>query len=541
MCQVVECVPNFSEGRDQKVIDQIAAAIRDTEGCTLLDVDAGTSTNRTVYTFVGKPAAVVRGAFNAARTARRLINMAAHRGEHPRLGAMDVCPFIPVRGVTMEECVTCAKELGHLLASELDIPVFLYGAAATRDYRKTVAQIRAGEYEALANRIKNVEWEPDFGPSRFVPEWGATMVGVRKFLIAFNINLISTKEQAHRIALNIREAGRGPSEPGRLQAVQAIGWWLEEANIAQVSTNLADHDVTPIHVAYEEVCKDAAALNLPVVGSEIVGLVPLVTLLQAAEFYIQRDGLLVLEEDQQVRLAVSKLDLSSLKPFLPKERVIEYRLGITGSGPLVRLPTENFVRSVAARSSAPGGGSVAALLAALGAALGTMVGQLSYGKRQFESVDGTMRQLIPILHSAMNNFLPLTDADTAAFNQYMEALKLPKQTPEEKAVRDGALQAGLQKAVTVPYNLAMEVNRLWPTLVKLATVGNLTTISDLQVGARCLETSVWGAYHNVLVNLEGLTDTAAKEKVQAEMEAAVRVAQDGLKMVLSALTDRKQK
>ncbi|PNF13981.1 Formimidoyltransferase-cyclodeaminase [Cryptotermes secundus] len=318
MHQVVECVPNFSEGRDQKVIDAIATAIRDTVGCTLLDVDPGASTNRTVYTFVGDPEAVVKGALNGAKAAHRLIDMAVHKGEHPRLGAMDVCPFIPVRDITVAECVSCAKQLGHLLASELDVPVYLYGAASSRDYRKTVAQIRAGEYEALATRIKTAEWEPDFGPSNFVPQWGATMVGVRQFLIAYNVNLIATKEQAHRIALNIRERGRGKSEPGRLPAVQGMGWWLEEANMAQVSLNLTDHDVTPIHLAYEEVCKDAAALSLPVVGSEIVGLVPLRALLQVAEFYIKRDGLLVLEEGQKVRLAISKLGLSSLKPFVPK-------------------------------------------------------------------------------------------------------------------------------------------------------------------------------------------------------------------------------
>ncbi|XP_069692124.1 formimidoyltransferase-cyclodeaminase-like [Periplaneta americana] len=541
MSKIVECVPNFSEGRDQKIINAIASAVRDTDGCTLLDVDPGASTNRTVYTFVGEPPAVVRGALNAAIAASKLINMATHKGEHPRVGAMDVCPFIPVRGVTEEECVGYAKQLGHLLASELSVPVFLYGAAASRDYRRTVAQIRAGEYEALAERINDEKWAPDFGPAKFVPEWGATMVGVRKFLIAYNINLIATKEQAHRIALNVREQGRGPSEPGKLRAVQGIGWWLEEANMAQVSLNLLDHDVTPIHAAYEEVCKDALDLKLPVVGSEIVGLVPLRSLLQVAEFYIEKEGLFVLEEDQKVRLAISKLGLSSLKPFIPKERIIEYRLEGSASGLLIHLTTENFVKAVGARTSAPGGGSVAALLASLGAALGTMVGQMTYGKRQFESLDSTMRELIPIMHRAMSNFVPLIDADTAAFNQYMEALKLPKKTDEEVAARNLALQEGLKKAVEVPYNLAKEVNALWPTLIKLAGVGNMGTVSDLQVGARCLETSVWGAYHNVLINLEGLANTSVKETLRADMDDAVRVAQEGLKTVLATLEERKKK
>ncbi|KDR11512.1 Formimidoyltransferase-cyclodeaminase, partial [Zootermopsis nevadensis] len=494
------------------IIDEIAGSIRDTAGCILLDVDAGASTNRTVYTFVGEPDAVVSGALNAAKTASKFINMAVHKGEHPRLGAMDVCPFIPVRGVTEEQCVFCANELGRLLASELDVPVYLYGAAASQAYRKTVAQIRAGEYEGLPNRIEDENWKPDFGSSKFVPRWGATMVGVRNFLIAYNVNLISTKEQAHRIALKIREQGRSTAESGRLPAVQAKGWWLEEANMAQVSMNLTDHDVTPIHVAYEQVCKDAAALNLPVVGSEIVGLVPLTSLLQVAEYYISRDNLFVLEEDQKLRLAISRLGLSSLKPFVAKERVIEYRLGDATSGSLVRLSTESFVRAVGSRSSEPGGGSVSALLAALGAALSTMVGQMTYGKRQFESVDGAMRELIPIVHRAMNNFLPFVDADAEAFNQYMVALKLPKKTPEEAAVRDKAMQEGLKKAVEVPYNLAKEVNRLWPTLVRLAALGNQATISDLKVGARCLETSVWGAYHNVATNLKELREDETKSE-----------------------------
>ncbi|KAJ9585543.1 hypothetical protein L9F63_002660 [Diploptera punctata] len=539
MSPIVECVPNFSEGRDQKVIDAIADSIRSTPGCTVLDVDPGPSTNRTVYTFVGKPDDVVQGALNAARVAFKLIDMRHHKGAHPRLGAMDVCPFVPVSDVTLEDCCKCARKLSELMSEELRVPVYLYGAAASQGYRTTVAQIRAGEYEDLANRIKDPQWAPDFGPAEFIPSWGASMVGVRKFLIAYNVNLLSTKEQAHRIALNVRDQGRGPEQPGRLKAVQGIGWYLDEANMAQVSLNLIDHDITPLHVAFEEICRDAQELNLPVIGSEIVGLVPLKAILQAAEYYITRDDLFVLDEDQKVRLIVNKLGLSSLKHFQPQERVIEYRLGVTSCpGPLINLTTEKFVKSVGARTSAPGGGSVAALLAALGSALGTMVGQMTYGKRQFEHLDSQMRELIPVLHRAMNSFLPLVDTDTAAFNKYMEALKLPRKTAEEEEAREIALQNGLLEAVKVPFNLAIEVNKLWPTLERMARVCNKGTTSDLQVGVRCLETSVWGAYYNVKINLGSLKDMDSKQQLQADIDSAVKTANDGLHKVLDILSNR---
>ncbi|XP_067005127.2 formimidoyltransferase-cyclodeaminase [Anabrus simplex] len=539
MEKIVECVPNFSEGRDKEIIDAIANAIRSAPGCTLLDVDPGVSTNRTVYTFVGDPSAVIQGALSAAKIASSLIDMSLHTGEHPRLGAMDVCPFIPVRGVTMEDCADCARQLGALLAEALDIPVFLYGAAAKREYRKTVPQIRAGEYEGLERKLSDDRWRPDYGPCEFRPRWGASMVGARSFLIAYNINLISTKEQAHRIALNVREQGRGPAQPGRLRCVQGLGWWLEEAQIAQVSLNLLDHEQTPIHEAYEEVCRDAKELNLPVVGSEIVGLVPLKAILQAAKFYMERDNLFVLEEDQQVRLVISRLGLSSLQPFIPRERIIEYRLPGSGkAGPLARLTVETFVSSVGARTPAPGGGSVAALLGALGAALGTMVGQMTYGKRQFEEYDTIMRRLIPKVHSVMKELVPFIDADTSAFAKYMEALKLPKRTEEEELARNNALQEALCGAVKVPLSMAQTANRLWPSLRELATVCNLGTASDLQVGARCLETAAWGAFYNVHINLRDLQDTTLKEQFFSAAKQAVESAEQGCAAVLEVMEKR---
>ncbi|XP_004416265.1 PREDICTED: formimidoyltransferase-cyclodeaminase isoform X2 [Odobenus rosmarus divergens] len=420
MSQLVECVPNFSEGNNQEVIDAISRAVAQTPGCVLLDVDAGPSTNRTVYTFVGQPKDVVEGALNAARVAFQLIDMRQHKGEHPRMGALDVCPFIPVRGVSMDECVLCAQAFGQRLAEGLGVPVYLYGEAARTASRRTLPAIRAGEYEALPEKLKQTEWVPDFGPSSFVPSWGATVTGARKFLIAFNINLLSTKEQAHRIALNIREQGRGKDKPGLLKKVQGIGWYLDEKNLAQVSTNLLDFEVTALHTVYEETCREAQELSLPVVGSQLVGLVPLKALLDAAAFYCEKENLFILEEELRIRLVVSRLGLDSLSPFNPKERIIEYLVADGGPGQsLVDKPLRAFVREVGARSAAPGGGSVAAASAAMGAALASMAGLMTYGRRQFEHLDTTMRRLIPPFHAASAELTKLVDADARAFQAYL--------------------------------------------------------------------------------------------------------------------------
>ena len=318
MRKIIECVPNFSEGRNQKTIDAIAEAIREVPGCRLLDVDPGYSTNRTVYTFVGDPESVVEGALAAARVAKELIDMRTHTGEHPRFGAMDVCPFVPVTGVSMEECVEAAKTFARKAAEDLGIPFYLYEEAAEKDYRRKLPDLREGEYEGLGERLKDPRWKPDFGPDHFVPEWGITATGARNFLIAYNVNLLATPNQAHRIALNLREAGRGPDEPGRLKEVKGMGWFVDEYNLAQVTVNLNDYKVTPIHTLYEEVKKEAEALNLPVVGSEIVGVVPLESLLMAADYYIARENLFVYEQGQKIRLAVERLGLNSVTPFLPE-------------------------------------------------------------------------------------------------------------------------------------------------------------------------------------------------------------------------------
>ncbi|KAL2087945.1 hypothetical protein ACEWY4_016773 [Coilia grayii] len=539
MAKLVECVPNFSEGRNKEVIDAIADAISGTEGCSLLDVDPGSSTNRTVYTFVGSPQAVVEGAMNAARVAFQLIDMTKHSGEHPRTGAMDVCPFIPVQNVTMEDCVTCANLLAERLSDALHVPVYLYGAAARQESRRSLPAVRAGEYEALPEKLKKSDWAPDYGPATFVPSWGATVTGARKFLIAYNVNLLSTKEQAHRIALDIREQGRGKDQPGLLKKVQGMGWYLEESNLAQVSTNILDFELTPLHTVYEEICRVAQELSLPVVGSQIVGLIPLKAVLDCADFYIQTEKLFIVEEEHKVRLVISKLGLDSLGPFVPKERIIEYMVKASEEDSrLVSQSLQQFVRSVGARTAAPGGGSVSAAVAAMGAALGAMVGQMTYGKRQFENLDALMRRLIPPFHQAMNELLDMVDADSSAFNLYMAALKLPKSSPEEVKRREAAMQDGLKKAVGVPLALAERVTQLWPTLKEMVIHGNVACKSDAQVAAKALETAVFGAYFNVIINLKDITDESFKNTTQERVAALLEEAKVNARGVLEAADAR---
>uniref|UniRef100_A0A8D0HTX8 Formimidoyltransferase-cyclodeaminase n=1 Tax=Sphenodon punctatus TaxID=8508 RepID=A0A8D0HTX8_SPHPU len=498
-----------------QVIDAISNTISQTKGCMLLDVDAGPSTNRTVYTFVGTPDDVVEGALSAARVAFQLIDMSRHKGEHPRMGALDVCPFIPVRNVTMEECVHCANVFGQRLAAELHVPVYLYGEAAQKESRKSLPAIRAGEYEALTEKLTKAEWAPDFGSAVFVPRWGATVTGARKFLIAYNINLLCTKELAHRIALNVREQGRGKNQPGRLKKVQGMGWYLDEENIAQVSTNLLDFETTSLHNVFEEVCKDAQALNLPVVGSQLVVLIPKKAMLDAAEFYIMKENLFILEEEHKIRLVVNRLGLDSLSPFISKERIIEYMVqdGKEGEG-LVSKSLHSFVQDVGARSAAPGGGSVSAAMS--GAALGCMVGMMTYGKRQFEELDSVMRHLIPPFHQAMNELLVMVDTDSLAFRSYMDAMKLPKSTTEERERRTAAMQQGLKKAVSVPLSLAEKVHALWAPLTEMAQYGNTACKSDIQVASKALEAAVFGAYFNVMINLKDVTDEDFKQQVRSK-------------------------
>ncbi|MBT7259701.1 MAG: glutamate formimidoyltransferase [Desulfobacula sp.] len=539
MKKIVECVPNFSDGRNKETIDAIADAIRQTKGCRLLDVDPGKSTNRTVYTFVGSPEAVIEGALNSARVARKKIDMRVHKGGHHRMGAMDVCPFIPVANVTMEECVEISRDFGRRAAEELGIPIYLYEESATLEYRKKLPQIREGQYEAIKDRIITREWKPDFGPAEFIPEWGATVTGARFFLIAYNVNLLSTPNQAHRIALNLREAGRGVDEPGRLKEVKGMGWYVEDYNLAQVTVNLDNYHVTPPHILFEEVKKDAKDLNVAVTGSEIVGVVPLEAILMAADYYIEKENLFILDEDQKVRLAIERLGLNSVALFNPEEKIIEYIIAQKKNEPLAGLTVRQFIEEVASRSSAPGGGSASAAIAAMGAGLGSMVAKLTLGVRKFEDLDAKMRKIAQPLHNAAKALIPMIDADTNAFKDYVEALRLPSGTKEEKKIKQERLQQGLKKAIDVPLTTMKLADLAWDAMLGIAQYGNIASKSDVEVGAKAMETGIWGAYKNVLINLEDITDEKFKKETTKLAKDIKNRAENQCKKVLKVLESRK--
>ncbi|NOX34832.1 MAG: glutamate formimidoyltransferase [Deltaproteobacteria bacterium] len=538
MKKIVECVPNFSEGKNKETIEAIAHAIRRTKGCRLLDVDPGKSANRTVYTFVGTPEAVVEGALNAARVARQKIDMRTHKGDHHRMGAMDVCPFIPVACVTMEECIEISREFGKRAAKELDVPIYLYEESAKFEYRKKLPQIREGQYEGIKDRITTRDWKPDFGPARFVPEWGATVTGARFFLIAYNVNLLSTPNQAHRIALNLREAGRGPGEPGRLADVKGMGWYVDEYNLAQVTVNLNNYHVTPPHVLFEEVKKDAEKLNVAVTGSEIVGVVPLEAILMAADYYIEKENLFILDEDQKIRLAIERLGLNSVALFNPKEKIIEYIIAEEKKEPLAGLTVRGFIEEVASRSSAPGGGSASAAIAAMGAGLGSMAAKLTLGVRKFEDIDSKMREIIPVLHHASKSLIPMIDADTDAFKDYVEAMRLPEDSKDQKQFKLEKLQQGLKKAIDVPLTTMKLADAAWGAMLEIAEYGNPASKSDVEVGAKALETGIWGAYRNVMINMADILDEKFKEKTVKLAEDMKTKAENKCAEVLKILEKR---
>lgn len=538
MKKIIECVPNFSEGRDQNIINAIADAIKNTEGVKLLDVDAGYSTNRTVYTFVGDEKSVIEGALAASRAAFKLIDMTKQKGEHPRMGALDVCPFIPVKNVTMEECVECSKEFGKRLAEELNVPVYLYEEASNQDYRKSLPDIRKGEYEGIPNKIILPEWKPDFGPAKFVSSWGATVTGARKFLIAYNVNILGTNNQAHRIALNLRELGRGDNEPGKLKEVKAIGWWVDEYNLSQVSMNLTDYNQTPIHIAFETCKEDATKLNVATAGSELVGLIPLEALLNAADYYIQRENLFIIEEQQKIRLVIERLGLNSISNFDPNKRIIEYLIKEEPNEPLASMSLRDFIEEVGARTAAPGGGSVSAAIASMGIALANMVAKLTFGVRKFEHLDTKMREIIPNLDKSFRELIPKIDEDTNSFNDYIDAVKLPQNSDEEKKSREIAMQNGLKKAVLSPLSVMKIANSVWFEFEEAAKVTNFASKSDLEVGVKALETGIWGAYRNVVINLNDINDNEFKTKVQAEAEEIYNNSVAKTRLILHTLNNR---
>ncbi len=522
MKKIIACVPNFSEGRDKEVIHNIAEAIRITDGCTLLDIDPGISTNRTVYTFVGDPDCIIKGALAAARVAKEQIDMRNHRGEHPRFGALDVCPFVPVTNVTMEECVQVARSFAERAAGELDVPFYLYEDATRQDYRKKLPDIRKGEYEGLEKRLQDPKWVPDYGPVEFRPSWGATATGARKFLIAYNVNILGTPNQAHRIALNLREAGRGKDEQGRLKETKGMGWFVDEYNLAQVTVNLTDYKVTPLHILFEEVKQEAASLNLAVIGSEIVGVVPLEPLLMAADYYIEKENLFIYQEDHKIRLAVERLGLNSVGFFRPEDKIIDYIVAEPPNEPLACMSVREFIEEIAARTSAPGGGSSSAAIAAIGVGLGSMVAKLTHGVRKFADVQQKLEKAIPLLHQLTEQLIPLIDADTSAFNEFMDGLRMPKSTEAERQARSTKMQSGLKNATNAPLTTMRLGDKAWDALCEAARFGNPASKSDTQVGAKALETGIWGAYQNVLINMKDIKDITFTTNILKEAEAIMQ-------------------
>ena len=540
MKKIVECVPNFSEGRDQKIIDAISDAIRSVKGVTLLDVDPGKSTNRTVYTFVGDPETVIEGALAAARVAREKIDMRTQKGEHPRMGALDVCPFVPVANVSMEECVEISKKFAERAAAELKIPLYLYEHSQTLEYRKKLPQIRKGEYEGLAEKIVQPDWKPDYGPAEFVPTWGATVTGARFFLVAYNVNILGTSNQAHRIALDLREAGRGPGEPGRFKELKGLGWHVDEYNMAQCSFNLNNYHVTAPHEVYEAVKEEAAKINVGVAGSELVGLIPLEAMLKAADYYMNKENLFILDEDQKIKLVIDRMGLSAVSQFKPAERIIEYIIREEPNEPLANMSTRKFIEAVNARTSAPGGGSASAAIAAIGSGLGAMVSKLTYGVRKFEHLESRLRKTIPVLHETTLKLIPMIDADTNAFNDYVDAMRLPQNTEDEKKARFEKMQAGLKKAIEVPLATMKIGDSAWEMMVEAAECGNIASKSDMQVGARALEVGIWGAYQNVMINMAGIKDEKFVTDVTAEAVRIKERAEKFCSQIQKLLENRKE-
>jgi glutamate formiminotransferase/formiminotetrahydrofolate cyclodeaminase len=533
--RLVECVPNISEGRRREVWEEAAAAAAGAPGVTLLNVDPGAETNRTVITFVGSPEAVLEGAWRLIAKAVSLIDMSAHHGAHPRLGAVDVVPFVPVAGVTMEECAVLARELGERVGRELRIPIYLYEFAASAPRRRNLADIRAGEYEGLAEKLKDPAWRPDFGPTTFVPHSGASVIGARKFLVAYNVNLNTTdKRLANRVALDVREKGRikrddagNPVldaagqpvwEPGILRSVKAVGWTIPEFGCAQISMNLTDLDVTPLHIAFDTCDERARERGLRVTGSELVGLVPESALLDAGRHYLARMGRCVgVPKDTLIRTAVRTLGLSEVKPFDPAERIIEQRLA--SAAPLAATSLHAFVDELSTDSPAPGGGSVAALTGALGAALAAMVANLSHAKKGFEDRQEALEGIAVRAQELKDALLASVDADTAAFDRLLAALRLPKGTAAEQRAREGAIADATVAAIEVP----LAVLEMCPEVVALccevARIGLPASRSDAGTGAQVARAAAAGAYQNVCINLPGLDD-------KARAQALVRRADD---------------
>ena len=541
MQQLIECVPNFSEGRDMNIIKQITDEIESVEGVRLLNVDPGKATNRTVVTFVGTPKAVIHAAFLSIKKAGELIDMSKHKGEHPRMGATDVCPLIPVSGISMEETAAYARQLAERVGKELNIPVYLYEYAQVNKSRSNLSVIRAGEYEGFFKKIKLPEWNPDFGPAEFDAKRGATVIGARDFLVAFNVNLNTTStRRANSIAFDVREAGRVKREgdplngkiitdasgkpvsiPGTLKCVKAIGWFIEEYAIAQISMNLTNIAVTPVHVAFDEVCRKATERGIRVTGSELVGLIPLQAMLDAGKYFLKKQQRSTgVSEKELIKIAIKSMGLDELGPFNSEERIIEYMLRDKTESKLISMSLSDFSDETASESPAPGGGSISAYLGSLGAALATMVANLSSHKRGWDDRWEEFSAWAEKGEYYKNELLKMVDKDTAAFNKIMAAFGLPKSTVEEKLTRTKAIQDATRFAIEIPFRVMELACESMEVIKNMADAGNPNSVSDAGVGALCARSAVMGAFLNVKINCSGYDD---KTFVQDVIERGTRI------------------
>ncbi len=535
--KLVECVPNFSEGRNQKVLDAIAEAIQGVDGVRLLDVDPGQSTNRTVMTFVGEPESVLEAAYQGIAKAQTLIDMRQHQGAHPRIGATDVCPFIPVSGVTMEDCVQLANQLGVRVGKDLGIPVYLYAEAAKAAERQNLADVRRGEYEGLSERM-TAGFKPDYGPANFNAVSGATVIGARQFLIAYNVNLNTRSVKlANEIAFSIREAGRAKRDaqgnivknadgtnvmvPGALACVKAVGWYIDEYEQAQVSINLIDYRVTSLHQVFDEVVRVADLLGVRVTGSEIVGLTPLNPILEAGRHYLEKQGLCSgVPESVLVATAVKSLGLSDITKFVPQEKIIEYRVE-PKSKLLKNLSLTDFADAVSLDTPAPGGGSVAAAMATLSAGLTSMVANLTFAKKGFEAEQKAMNEIAVAAQSLKHRLMNLVDEDTVAFNACMTARRMPKASDEQKVIREKAIDSANKKATLVPYSVMEKSIEALDLAFAVADRGNPNSISDAGVALVAAQAAAEGAYMNVLINLPGIEDKTFCKSVRENADALI--------------------
>ena len=538
MKQLIECVPNFSEGRDPAVIKQITDVIEAVEGVKLLDVDPGAATHRTVVTFVGEPGAVVEAAFQAIKKACELIDMSKHTGEHPRMGATDVCPLIPIANISMEETAEWARRLGERVGRELALPIYLYEAAASSPERQNLAVIRAGEYEGLPEKLANPAWKPDFGPAEFNAKSGATVIGARDFLIAYNVNLNTTSmRRANSVAFDVREKGRvlndpatgkplldasGESmrQPGALKGVKAIGWYIEEYGIAQISMNITDIRATPLHFAFEECLQSADRRGMRVTGSELVGLVPLGVMIEAGKYFLKKQQRSTgVSEAELLKIAIKSMGLDELAPFDPQQKIIEYNLekgNVANANKLVNKDLVAFANETASESPAPGGGSISAYVGALGASLATMVANLSSHKRGWDERWEEFSDAAERGQKIKDALLHAVDEDTDAFNLIMAAFTLPKATPEEKTARKAAIQAATRKAIEVPFKVMQVSFESFPLIKQMVETGNPNSVTDAGVGALCARAAVRGAFMNIQVNTAGLDDKEYAEQVLSE-------------------------